>query len=126
MFAKDFLAVGVFLVVGIVFVIIALVAAWFIRPYKPSENKGKPYECGEEVNTPAWVRFRVGYYIYALIFLIFDVEAAFLYLWAASLDGFARISRPLAVFALVDMLIFLAILTIGLIYAWKKGALTWK
>lgn len=126
MYAKDFLPVAVFLAVGIVFVVITLIAAWFVRPHKPSENKSIPYECGEVPLTPAWSRFRVGYYIYALIFLIFDVDVIFLYPWASSLGGFARSNKPLAIFMLWDMAIFIAVLVLALVYAWKKGVLKWK
>jgi len=125
MLAKDFLPVAIFIIVGIVFVAITLVASYFFRPYKPSGEKLRTYECGEVPFGPAWVQYRVGYYIYALIFLVFDVEAAFIFPWAAGLLGFSR-TKTLAVLGIVDMLIFVGVLVIGLIYAWKKGVLEWK
>lgn len=125
MLAKDFLTVGVFLVVGIAFVVITLIASTIIRPHRPSEAKLKTYECGEDPIGPAWLQFRVGYYIYALIFLVFDVEAVFIFPWAAGLLGFSK-TRALAVLGIVDMVIFVGVLGIGLIYAWKKGVLEWK
>lgn len=125
MLAKDFLTVGIFIVVGIVFVAITLFASMLFRPHKPTEEKLNTYECGEVPIGPAWLQFRVGYYIYALIFLIFDVEAVFIFPWAAGLLGFSR-TKALAWLGLVDMLIFAGVLFVGLIYAWKKGVLEWK
>ena len=123
--AKDFLPIGIFIIVGVVFVVVALVMAWFIRPYRPSPIKESTYECGEEPIGNAWIQFRVGYYIYALIFLIFDVEAVFIFPWAASMLGYSK-TAGLAVLGFVDMLIFAGLLAVGLIYAWKKGVLEWK
>ncbi len=125
MLAKDFLTVGIFIIVGIVFIALTLLASMIFRPHKPSEDKQSTYECGEVPIGPAWLQFRVGYYIYALIFLIFDVEAVFIFPWAAGLLGFSR-TKALAVLGLVDMVIFAAVLFVGLIYAWKKGVLEWK
>lgn len=125
MLAKDFLTVGIFLIVGIAFIVLTLLASYLFRPHKPSVNKQSTYECGEEPIGPAWLQFRVGYYIYALIFLIFDVEAVFIFPWAAGLLGFSK-TRSLAVLGLVDMVIFVAVLAVGLAYAWKKGVLEWK
>lgn len=124
--AKDFLTVGIFLIIGIGFIVVTLLAAFIFRPHKPSHAKLSTYECGEAPIGPAWVQFRVGYYIYALIFLIFDVEAVFLFPWASSLKHF-KINNPgLAMFAYIDMVIFVFILALGLIYAYKKGVLEWK
>lgn len=125
MLAKDFLTVGIFLVVGIAFVAITLIASYFFRPHRPSQQKLSTYECGEVPVGPAWIQFRVGYYIYALIFLIFDVEAIFIFPWAAGLLGFSK-TPALAMLGLIDMVIFVGILAIGLVYAWKKGVLEWK
>jgi len=124
--AKDFLTVGIFAIVGIVFVAITLIAAWAIRPHKPSDEKLTTYECGEDPIGPAWAQFRVGYYIYALIFLVFDVEAVFVFPWAARMMGFARTNHAMAVMGFVDMVIFIAVLAVGLAWAWKKGVLVWK
>ena len=125
MLAKDFLTVAMFLIVGIGFITITLIASWVFRPHRPSKMKQSTYECGEKPVGPAWMQFRVGYYIYALIFLVFDVEAAFIFPWAAALKHISR-KPELALLGFVDMLIFVGILAIGLIYAWKKGVLEWK
>ncbi|MCE5199511.1 MAG: NADH-quinone oxidoreductase subunit A [Armatimonadota bacterium] len=126
MLAKDFLTVAIFMIVGIAFVTITLIAAWVIRPYRPSAEKRGTYECGEIPTGPAWLQFRVGYYIYALIFLVFDVEAVFLFPWAAQLLKFKTTNHALAVLGFVDMVIFVAVLAVGLAWAWKKGVLEWK
>ena len=125
MLAKDFLTVGIFLAVGIGFVTLTLIASYFFRPYRPSDEKYSTYECGEVPIGPAWVQFRAGYYIYALIFLIFDVEAVFIFPWAAKLLDFSK-NPALAILGLVDMVIFISVLAVGLAYAWQKGVLEWK
>jgi NADH:ubiquinone oxidoreductase subunit 3 (subunit A) len=125
MLAKDFLTVGIFIAVGIGFIVLTLLASSLFRPHKPSDVKLETYECGEKPVGPAWVQFKVGYYLYALIFLIFDVEAVFIFPWAAGLKGFTAVPG-LAALALVDMVIFTVVLALGLIYAWKKGVLQWR
>lgn len=126
MLAKDFLTVGIFAIVGIAFIAITLIASWAVRPHRPSKDKLSTYECGEEPIGPAWTQFRVGYYIYALVFLIFDVEAVFMFPWAAKLLGFAKSGQALGMLGLIDMVIFVAILFVGWIWAVKKGVLEWK
>lgn len=125
MLAKDFLTVGIFTIVGIGFVAVTLFASMLFRPHKPTDQKLETYECGEVPVGPAWLQFRVGYYIYALIFLIFDVEAVFVFPWAAGLLGFSQ-TGALAALAIVDMVIFVGVLAVGLVYAWRKGVLQWK
>lgn len=125
MLAKDFLPVAVFIVVGIVFVAVTLLASLLFRPHRPTDEKRSTYECGEVPVGPAWLQFRVGYYIYALIFLIFEVEAVFVFPWAAQLLDFSR-DRALALLGLADMVIFIGVLMVGWAYAWKKGVLEWK
>ncbi|MHB9038306.1 MAG: NADH-quinone oxidoreductase subunit A [Armatimonadota bacterium] len=125
MLAKDFLTVAIFAIVGILFIVLTLIASWVFRPHRPTGEKLTTYECGELPIGPAWLQFRVGYYIYALVFLIFDVEAVFLFPWAAQLLGFSK-NHALAVLGLVDMVIFVAVLAVGLVWAYKKGVLEWK
>ena len=125
MLAREFLTVGIFLVVGIGFVAATLILSFFFRPYHPSDEKRTTYECGEDPIGPAWLQFRVGYYIYALIFLIFDVEAVFIFPWAAQLLEFSK-NPALAILGLVDMVIFISVLAVGLVYAWQIGVLEWK
>jgi NADH-quinone oxidoreductase subunit A len=113
-----YLFIGLFLVFAVFFPILSIALAKFVRPKKPSRLKQMPYECGIEPVGDPWVQFRVQYYIYALVFVIFDVETIFIYPWAV---GF----KPLGLLGFVEMALFIAILAVGLVYAWKKKALEW-
>ena len=114
----SFASVGVFIILGVVFVIVTLMIARLIRPHRPSDAKLASYECGEQPVGSAWIQYNPRFYIFALLFVIFDVEVIFLFPWAVAY-------KSLGVFALVEMLIFIGILLIGLIWAWKKGVLKW-
>lgn len=107
-----------FLVASVALGAVLLVLPRWLAPSRGSPLKGSPYECGERPIGEPWVRFRVGYYIFALAFVVFDVEAVFLYPWAV-------VMRDLGLFGLVEMAIFIGILVLGLAYAWRKGVLTW-
>jgi len=111
--------VAIFAIVGIAFVIITLILAWVLRPHRPSPEKATPYECGIIPTGDAWGQFNVRFYIIALLFVLFDVEAAYLYPWAVRV-------KQLGAFALIEMLIFLGLLGFGLAYAWRKGGLKWE
>lgn len=110
--------VGIFLIVSIGFVLITFVIARIFRPQRPTAAQLQPYECGEPTIGPSWVQYNVRYYIFALIFVIFDVEVVFLIPWAV-------VYKQLGLFALIEMLVFIMILIFGLIYAWKKEVLKW-
>lgn len=111
--------IGVFLLLTIAFPLAAMVGAWMFRPKPtPSQEKLLPYECGVDPKGPAWIRFRVNYFLYALVFLAFDVETIFLFPWAVKF-------KSLGLFAFGEMIVFIAILVVGLWYAWKEGALKW-
>jgi len=120
-------SVGQFLVVFLIaaagFAIGPLVLAWLwarkFSPQKPGPTKNATYECGLESKGDAWVQFRSEYYLYGIIFLIFDVETIFLLPFAVAFGG-------LSVGAFLAMMIFLLLLAEGLVWAWKKGVLTWK
>ena len=114
----SFAPVGIFMLLGLVFVIATVWIARFIRPQRPSDEKLRNYECGETSIGSAWIRFNPRFYIFALIFVIFDVEAVFLFPWAVAY-------KSLGLFALIEMLIFVGILLLGLLWAWKKGMLKW-
>ena len=116
---QDFGNVGLLLAVALVFPLMALAAAFFIRPKNPGVEKSLPYECGVDTVGETWIQFRASYFLYALVFVAFDIETVFLYLWAIKF-------QQLGVFAFVEMFIFLSILLVGLGYAWRKGALEWK
>ena len=115
----DRIIIATFLVLGAVFVATTLAASWLLSPKKPSGEKSETYECGVEPVGPPWVQFHAGYYVYALLFVIFDIETAFLYPWALvySARGW---------FIFTEMIIFVLILVAGLAYAWKEGALSWR
>jgi NADH-quinone oxidoreductase subunit A len=115
----DFGRVFVFLLVGVIFVTAGLITAWLIRPRRWYLGKLSTYECGEEPKGSSWVRFNIRFYVVALIFLIFDVEAVFLFPWAV-------VFQKLGTYAFVEMMIFLAILLVGYAYVWAKGDLNWE
>ncbi len=110
--------IGVFAIAAITFPLLPLIISRFVRPRRPAPIKQSTYECGLEVIGDLWVQFKVQYYLYALAFVIFDIETIFLYPWAVAYN-------QLGLFALVEMGIFLLILTAGLVYVWRKGALEW-
>jgi NADH-quinone oxidoreductase subunit A len=113
-----YLYVGISMVLITGFVASVLVLARLISPSRRSSTKAQNYETGEATVTDPWRPFPVRYYVFALLFLIFDVEAAFLYPWAV-------IYRELGLYGFIEMVIFVLILGVGLVYAWKKGALKW-
>lgn len=110
--------IGIYIVIGAAFPAMPIIINYFIAPRKPNPIKQETYECGVETVGDTWVQFKVQYYIFALIFLIFDVEIVFLYPWAVAFDA-------LPLFAVIEGVIFILILAVGLIYAWRKGALEW-
>jgi NADH-quinone oxidoreductase subunit A len=114
----NYIFVGLLLLVAIVFGIAPILIEWLIAPSKRSLSKGDTYECGVKTYGETWVRFRIQYYIYALMFVVFDIETVFLFPWAVSYAG-------LGLFALFEMIVFLAMLFFGLVYAWGKGVLRW-
>jgi NADH:ubiquinone oxidoreductase subunit 3 (subunit A) len=117
-----YLVITVFVVAATVFAATPLVLAWlwaqFVSPKKPGPDKNAIYECGLESKGDAWVQFRSEYYLYAIIFLIFDVETIFLLPFAVAFTG-------LPMGACVAMIVFLVLLVEGLLWAWRKGVLRW-
>ena len=112
------LFIGIFVAIAGAFPMLPIVLARFIAPKKPNPIKLDTYECGIETVGDSWVQFKVQYYIYALVFLIFDVETVFLYPWAVAFDA-------IPLFAVFEGVLFIFILVGGLFYAWRKGALEW-
>jgi len=114
-----YIPILLFLLVAMSFPVITLLIARALRAGKPNPVKNEPYECGVPPETLAHdTRYSVRYYLIAVLFVIFDVETVFLFPWAVML-------RKLALFGFVEMLVFLAILVVGYVYAWRKGALQW-
>ena len=116
---ENYLAVLLAAMTGCMLVITALIGAKLLAPYAASREKGTPYECGMLPIGRLRTQIHVRYYVYAILFLIFDVEAVFLFPWAVSVVQVGEV-------ALYSMILFIVILGAGLGYAWKKGALEWK
>lgn len=119
MIIKDYGFVGLFFILGVVFVAAAFIVSWLLRPTAPNPSKNATYECGEIVKGCSRVQFNVSYYLVALLFVIFDIEVLFLIPWAT-------VFRELGMVSYIEMMIFIAILIFGLIYAWKKGVFEWR
>jgi NADH-quinone oxidoreductase subunit A len=103
---------------GAILVAVAFTAARLIAPHRPSPAKLTTYECGIDPVGEGWSQSQIRYYIFALLFVVFDVEAVFIFPWATRLELYD-------VFGLIEMGIFIGILTLGLVYAWRKGMLRW-
>lgn len=110
--------IAIFAVIAFALPVIGLVISWLIRPKKPNPAKNATYECGMETIGDTWVQFKAQYYLYALVFVVFDVEAIFVFPWAVAYN-------KLGLYALVEMVLFVLILFGGLLYAWQKKALEW-
>ena len=109
----------VVILTAIALVAVALGIARAISPRSYNPQKGEAYECGIPTRGQSWMQFKVGYYLFAILFLMFDVETVFLFPWAVVAD-------QVGVYALVSVGFFLVVLILGLAYAWRKGALEWK
>jgi NADH-quinone oxidoreductase subunit A len=109
----------VVILTAIALVAVALGIANAISPRSFNPQKGEAYECGIPTRGKSWMQFKVGYYLFAILFLMFDVETVFLFPWAV-------VVQDLGVYGLISIFFFLVILVLGLAYAWRKGALEWK
>lgn len=114
----QYIPILVFLAVAALFPVVTLMLAKLVRPSAPYKEKLLPYECGIDPVSDARGRYTVRFYIIAILFLIFDVETVFLFPWAVRY-------KALGVFGFTEMLVFLALLVVGYLWAWKKGALEW-
>jgi len=119
MLLDNWLFVGMLVIAAAGIPAIALIIARLIAPRKPNPKKLETYECGMETVGDTWVQFKVQYYVYALVFLIFDVEIIFLYPWAVAFDR-------LDLLGVIAGVLFIFLLGDGLLYAWRKGALKWN
>jgi NADH:ubiquinone oxidoreductase subunit 3 (subunit A) len=115
---NDWIFIGIFLLLAPIFPALALLIPRLIAPRKPNPLKTETYECGIETYGETWVQFKAQYYIFALVFLIFDIEIVFLYPWAVAFD-------QLPMFAVLEGVLFILILVAGLFYTWRKGVLEW-
>ena len=115
----NYLPILIFILVGILVGVGPLAIGYLLGPRRPDSEKDSPYECGFEAFENARLKFDVRYYLVAILFIIFDLEIAFLFPWAVVLEH-------LGVFAFWTMFVFLGILVVGFVYEWKKGALEWE
>lgn len=116
---SDWAFIGIFLFLSIFFPLVPILAGVLLGPHKPGRVKAQTYECGIETRGPSHIQFRASYYLYALVFLIFDVEVVFLFPWAVAYG-------KLPLYAAVEGVLFILLLGAGLIYAWRKGGLAWQ
>jgi NADH:ubiquinone oxidoreductase subunit 3 (subunit A) len=115
---NEWIFVGIFFAIAIIFPGAPVILNKLLGPNKPNAIKNSTYECGVETVGDTWVQFKVQYYVFALVFLIFDIETVFLFPWAVAYN-------KLPLFAVVEGIIFIAILAVALVYVWRKGALEW-
>jgi NADH-quinone oxidoreductase subunit A len=116
---EGYLPILIFIAVALVMGTVLLAIGLILGPHRPDPEKGSPYECGFEAFEDSRMKFDVRYYLVAILFIIFDLEIAFLFPWAVALE-------TIGLFGLVAMAVFLGVLVIGFIYEWKKGALEWE
>ncbi|MBX3663160.1 MAG: NADH-quinone oxidoreductase subunit A [Burkholderiales bacterium] len=120
---EGYFPILMFIAVGLAFGVAPVAAGWVasrvVGSHKPDQQKLSPYECGFEAFEDARMRFDVRYYLVAILFILFDLEIAFLFPWAVVL-------QEIGLFGFLSMMFFLAILVVGFIYEWKKGALEWE
>ncbi len=109
----------VVLLTAIAMVLIALIVAKLLAPKSLNPHKGDPYECGIPTRGDSWIQFKVGYYLFAILYLAFDIETVLLFPWAVKM-------KDMGINGLICISFFFIILALGLAYAWKKGALKWK
>jgi NADH-quinone oxidoreductase subunit A len=119
----SYTTVGSVILAGLGFIVVAFGAARLIRPQRPGREKYLTYECGIDPVGVGWSQTQIRYYVFAFLFVIFDVESVFLFPFAAVLNEFSRAGNGGPVF--VEMVVFVAILLVGLLYAWKKKVLEW-
>ena len=113
-----YIPILLFILVAVGFAIFTLLLSGLLHPEKYNKVKLEPYECGIEPETDARDRYSIRFYLVAMLFVIFDVETVFMFPWAVMMD-------ELALFGLIEMIVFLFILVVGYVYAWRKGALDW-
>lgn len=117
-FLRQYLMVGIFSVAAVLMVGAMLGVGRLVRPSRPQPQKYINYECGVDPVGTGWTQSQIRYYIFALLFVVFDVEAVFIFPWAIQLETYG-------IFGLVEMTIFIVILALGLLYAWRKKVLRW-
>ena len=122
---ESYFPVFVFILIGVVFGVAPVISGLIVAPYRPDSEKLSPYECGFEAFEDARMKFDVRYYLIAILFIIFDLEVAFLVPWASIFKEIAS-TESVRWFGFIEMMVFLVILVVGYVYAWAKGALEWE
>jgi NADH-quinone oxidoreductase subunit A len=122
---ENYFPVLVFILVGLAFGCAPILLGWLVAPNRPDSEKLSPFECGFEAFEDARMKFDVRFYLIAIIFILFDLEIAFLFPWAVIFKDIVA-SDTMRMFGFFEMMIFIGILVIGYIYAWAKGALDWE
>ena len=122
---ENYFPILVFILVGVTIGVLPILLGWLVAPNRPDSEKLSPYECGFEAFEDARMKFDVRYYPIAIIFILFDLEIAFLFPWAAIFKEIVE-TQAIKTFGFVEMMVFVAILVVGYVYAWAKGALDWE
>ncbi|BCU83255.1 NADH-quinone oxidoreductase subunit A [Polycladomyces abyssicola] len=122
-YSANYVMLAIFFLLGLGLPLVAFTAGSLLRPQKPTPAKGISYESGADPVGDSWIQFNVRYYLFALLFVIFDVETIYLYPWATV---YHELRSGVGLFTLVEMLVFVLLLLVGLLYAWKKKVLEWK
>jgi NADH-quinone oxidoreductase subunit A len=117
--ANEYAPIFIFILIALAMGALPLVLTTFVAPQRPNAEKLSPYECGFEAFEDARMQFDVRFYLLAILFVVFDLETAFLFPWAVVL-------KQIGIFGFVEMMLFLVVLLVGYVYAWKKGALQWE
>jgi NADH-quinone oxidoreductase subunit A len=121
----NYFPILMFVLVGVAIGVLPIAMGYLLAPHKPDPEKLSPYECGFEAFEDARMKFDVRYYLIAILFILFDLEIAFLFPWATIFKDIVA-AESIKLFGFVEMLVFVAILVIGYVYAWAKGALEWE
>jgi len=122
---ENYFPILVFVFVGLIFGCAPIIIGWVVAPHRPDPEKLSSFECGFEPFEDARMKFDVRYYLIAIIFILFDLEIVFLFPWAAIFKEIVNI-ESIKLFGFIEMLVFIAILVVGYVYAWVKGALEWE
>ena len=122
---ENYFPILMFILVGVAIGVLPILLGWLVAPNRPDSEKLSPYECGFEAFEDARMKFDVRYYLVAIIFILFDLEIAFLFPWATIFKEIVQ-TESIKMFGFFEMLVFIAILVVGYVYAWAKGALEWE
>ncbi len=122
---ENYFPILMFVLVGVAIGVLPVAMGFLLAPSRPDPEKLSPYECGFEAFEDARMKFDVRYYLIAILFILFDLEIAFLFPWATIFKDIVA-AESIKLFGFIEMLVFVAILVIGYVYAWAKGALEWE